>query len=82
MTTILPEWRLEQFGPDRFRLVAPEGRRYTMNLFRKQAELLCRPPCDARVSVCPSPVTGLSGNTGKFMAGGVTCQGECGAITR
>lgn len=55
------------------RIVAPKGRKYTMSLFRKQAELLC----------CPSSMTGLSGNTGKFMAGGgVTCQGECGALTR
>lgn len=50
MTTIMPEWRLEQFGPDRFRLVAPKGRRYTMNLFCKQAEL---PAVQCRVSVCP-----------------------------
>ena len=82
MTTIGPEWRLEQLGPDSFRLIAPKGRRYTMNLFRKQAELLRCPLCDSGVSVCPTSMTGLSGNTGQFMPGGVTCRGGCGELTR
>jgi hypothetical protein len=79
--TDVSEWRIEQFGPGRFKVAYPDGQSYTTHEFRKRKQLLRCPVCSSRVSVYPMPMTGMSGNGDKFMPGSLTCLGECGNLS-
>jgi hypothetical protein len=79
--TDVSEWRIEQFGPGRFKVAYPDGQSYTMHEFRRREQLLRCPVCSSRVSVHPMPMIDLSGNEDKFTPGNLTCLGECGNLT-
>lgn len=79
--TDVSEWRIEQFGPGRFKVAYPLTQSYTMDEFSRREQLLRCPVCSSRVSVHSMPMKDLSGNEDEFTPGNLRCLGECGDLT-
>jgi hypothetical protein len=79
--TDVTEWRIEQFGPGRFKVAYPLTQWYTTQEFSRREQLLRCPVCSSKVSVYPRRMGSLGGDEDKFTPGYLTCLGECGNLT-